>query len=41
MYPSIVQSLYNTNPLAKIILDDPGYFGLNTTDMEILFGGSN
>jgi hypothetical protein len=41
MYPSIVQSLYITNPLAKIILDDPGYFGLNTTQMETLFGGSN
>mgnify|MGYP003132810225 CR=1 FL=1 len=41
MYPSIVQSLYNTNPLAKIILDDPGYFGFNTTQMETLFGGFN
>lgn len=39
MYPDIVQDLYVTNPLAKIILSDPGYFGLNSTQMEDLFGG--
>jgi hypothetical protein len=39
MYPDIVQDFYVTNPLAKIILSDPGYFGLNSTQMEDLFGG--
>lgn len=39
MYPSIAQDLYITNPLARIILSDPGYFGLNSTQMEDLFGG--
>jgi len=39
MYPSIAQDLYLTNPLAQIILSDPGYFGLNSTQIEDLFGG--
>ena len=38
MYDDIVKTYYATNPLARLILNDPGYFGLSPTQIENLFG---
>ena len=38
MYDDIVKNYYATNPLARLILNDPGYFGLSPTQIENLFG---